>query len=210
MPDRNPLGHAEFMGDNRDQRSFAYWSVLWASLCYDVMKPGAIIGIFTDWRQLPTVTDVLQSADFIWRGIAVWDKTEGVRPQKGRYRNQCEYVVWGTKGARPTDGKILPGLFRKCIVGNDKLHVTEKPVDVMKWLISIEPEGAVVLDPFAGSGQTAAACEDLNRRWIGIEKSPAICDVAATRITKRVQQPSLLSPISTQSAFSLDTEHAES
>ena len=181
-------GLLEFLGDNRDQHGFLFWCTLWVSQCYRLMRTGAIIGIFTDWRQLPTVSDVLQAGGFVWRGIAVWDKTEAVRPQKGRYRNQCEYIVWGTKGARPAEGIILPGVYRKVVMGKQKLHITEKPVDVMKYLVSIEPEGATVLDPFIGSGQTAAACEDLNRRWIGIELSPAICEVARTRLMNKTKQ----------------------
>lgn len=184
----NTRGFPEFMGDNRDQRGFAFWCAMWLSLCYRLMKTGAIIGIFTDWRQLPTISDVLQAGGFVWRGIAVWDKTEAVRPQKGRYRNQCEYIVWGTKGPRATEGIVLPGVYRQVVMGSQKLHITEKPVEVMKYLVSIEPEGATVLDPFIGSGQTAAACEDLNRRWIGIELSPAICEIARKRLKDQTTQ----------------------
>ena len=53
---------AEFAGDNRDQRSFAYWCALWLAECLRVAKPGAPIAIFTDWRQLPSTTDALQGS----------------------------------------------------------------------------------------------------------------------------------------------------
>lgn len=48
----------------------------------------ALVVLFTDWRQLPLTTDVLQCAGFTWYGVAVLDKTEGVRPQLVRFRNQ--------------------------------------------------------------------------------------------------------------------------
>lgn len=51
----------DFAGDNRDQRSFAYWCALWMSECLRIAKPGALGAVFTDWRQLPTTTDAFQA-----------------------------------------------------------------------------------------------------------------------------------------------------
>ena len=44
------------------------------------------------------------------------------------------------------------------------------------------PVGGVVLDPFLGSGTTAAVAKQLSRRYIGIEISPAYCTLAKERI----------------------------
>jgi adenine-specific DNA-methyltransferase len=62
-------------------------------------------------------------------------------------------------------------------------HPCEKPVDLMEHIIrtSTRP-GAVVLDPFAGSGSTGVACRNLGRDFIGIEKDPKWCAVALNRI----------------------------
>ena len=54
--------------------------------------------------------------------------------------------------------------------GND--HPTIKPVHLIAHLIRLfSKENALVLDPFLGSGTTAKACSDTNRRCIGIEKN---------------------------------------
>jgi site-specific DNA-methyltransferase (adenine-specific) len=46
--------NAEFLGDNRDARSWGYWMTLWLTAAQPRLKPGAYVMCFTDWRQLPT------------------------------------------------------------------------------------------------------------------------------------------------------------
>ena len=53
--------HPEFTGDNRDQRGFHAWAALWLMHAASITKPGGMAILFTDWRQLPTMTDALQS-----------------------------------------------------------------------------------------------------------------------------------------------------
>jgi len=47
-------------------------------------------------------------------------------------------------------------------------------------------ENDLVLDSFLGSGTTAVACEQLNRRWIGIEINPEYCEITKQRILKEI------------------------
>jgi len=64
-----------------------------------------------------------------------------------------------------------------------RVHRTQKPVKLIKRLISASTnEGMVVLDPFLGSGSTAIACLDLNRKCIGIDESEEYIEVARKRI----------------------------
>lgn len=90
MDPKNAL--PDFDGDNRDQRSWTRWMAEWLSDARKACKPGAPICLFIDWRQYPSITDALQWAGWIWRGSVVWDKMTS-RPQKGRFRQQSEYVV---------------------------------------------------------------------------------------------------------------------
>ena len=79
--------------------------------------------------------------------------------------------------AKGTDGKYV--------------HPTQKPVALMGYLIkTYTNEGEIVLDFCIGSGTTAIACEQLNRRWIGIEIEEKYCEIAAKRIEKEVRRPS--------------------
>ena len=53
---------------------------------------------------------------------------------------------------------------------NEKLHPTQKPVELLKTLIELfTDEGDVVIDPVAGSGSTLVAAERLKRKAYGFE-----------------------------------------
>ncbi len=178
---------ADFLGDNRDQRSFITWATLWLSEAYRVAKPGTVCMMFTDWRQLPAMTDALQAGGWIWRSIVVWDKPTA-RPSKGEFRRQCEFVLIGTKGKfEPVHGRCLPGVFRHSIVsGSKRKHMTEKPVPLLRDLLQISPEGGTVLDPFAGSATTAQACIETGRKFIGVELSDTYFETACERLKELV------------------------
>lgn len=62
-------------------------------------------------------------------------------------------------------------------------HPTVKPLSLMRWLVALlAPPGAVVLDPFAGSGSTGCAAVLEGCRFVGIELDPAHVRIAAARL----------------------------
>jgi len=72
-------------------------------------------------------------------------------------------------------------------------HPTVKPIKLMEYLIKlISREGAIILDPFIGSGTTAIACLKLNRQFIGIEKEPEYIKIAKARIKPYLEQTKLV------------------
>lgn len=178
----------EFYGDNRDERSFVLWSVLWLSECHRALEDGASAVVFSDWRQLANMADAVQAASFVFRGIIPWRKT-AARPQPNSFRNECEYAVWATKGAidrTPAPGaKYLPGAYKFAAPsGNSRIHSTQKPIGLIKALMEIAPDGCIVLDPFMGSGTTAVAAVETGRRFIGFEMSPEYCALANERVSR--------------------------
>lgn len=67
--------------------------------------------------------------------------------------------------------------------GQRKNHPTEKPLNVMEWLVKMTTnEGDTVLDPFMGSGTTGVACVNTGRNFIGIEKDEPYFEIAKKRI----------------------------
>jgi site-specific DNA-methyltransferase (adenine-specific) len=106
-----------------------------------------------------------------------------------------------------TIGKGECGIYKKKRIGNDnkgdrfpvsilkfgndkeKLHPTQKPVELCEWLIkTYSNEGDMVLDFCMGSGSTIIACINTNRNYIGIEKDKAIFLTAEKRINETLQQ----------------------
>jgi site-specific DNA-methyltransferase (adenine-specific) len=186
----------DFQGDNRDQRSFLTWSTLWLSEALRVVRPGGAVCLFTDWRQLPTMTDALQAGGWIWRGISVWDKTQGCRPTRGRFASQCEYVVWGSNGPMPfeRDAPTLPGVVTHHQRGTDKHHQTGKPTPVMRYVVQLCERGGTVIDPFAGSASTGVAALLEGRSFLGCEVSAHYAEVARKRLDAAARGVVLTSP----------------
>ncbi|AEY65397.1 site-specific DNA-methyltransferase [Clostridium sp. BNL1100] len=76
---------------------------------------------------------------------------------------------------------------------NSSLHPTQKPVDLFKYLIkTYTNEGDLVLDNCIGSGTTAIACLNTDRKYIGFEIDKHYFDVAQERIHRTVAQLSLV------------------
>jgi site-specific DNA-methyltransferase (adenine-specific) len=69
-------------------------------------------------------------------------------------------------------------------------HPTAKPVDLCKHLIRLSTvKGAIVLDPFAGSGSTALAAWEIERHFIAIEIHPVYATLAQRRLEETQKIP---------------------
>lgn len=177
-----------FSGDNRDQRAYGYWVALWLGESLRVVKQGGIAALFTDWRQLPMTTDALQAGGYVWRGIVPWHKPSA-RPTQGRWANACEYVIWGTNGPRGLEGSAFPGFFSVPPPrSDDRIHITQKPVSLIREMLQLVPDDGVILDPFLGSGTTLLAAQHMGHQAIGIEMNERIAELAA----RRLEDPPLL------------------
>lgn len=68
-------------------------------------------------------------------------------------------------------------------------HPAAFPIEVPKRLIELNSyEGEVVLDPFVGSGTTAVAAQNLNRKWIGVDLSEEYIQMCHDRINDYPEQ----------------------
>jgi len=85
-------------------------------------------------------------------------------------------------------------------------HPTQKPVRVMVWCMEQArvPEGALVLDPFAGSGSTGVACIRTGRRFVGIERDAGHFATMRQRLENELRQGLL--PLTHNTALCVKTD----
>jgi len=84
-------------------------------------------------------------------------------------------------GAKPKDVIEIPTTCNG--MGEKTPHPTQKPEELLRRLIlASSAEGALVLDPFSGSGTTLVVAEQLGRRWMGCDLSAEYNDWAIRRI----------------------------
>lgn len=179
---------ATFPGENRDQRSYRAWLTEPLTEAYRASTEHAVAVVFSDWRQEPTTSDALQMAGWTWSGMMPWIKP-ACRPRKGGFKQSAEYILWGVKGSLAKDRDLyLPGHFIASQPRKDRVHITQKPVEIMQQLVQIWPEGGTVLDPFTGSGSTGVAALREGRRFVGVELSSHYADVAEQRLRAELTQ----------------------
>ena len=114
-------------------------------------------------------------------------------PYKLKYTpNKVNNLSYGIKGVEtdnkgtrhPTTVLDFPQKWRR----QDQVHPTQKPVELMEFLVkSYCPKGGVVLDFCAGSGSTGIACVNTDRNFIGIELDEGYYNIMCERINKAVE-----------------------
>lgn len=107
-------------------------------------------------------------------GEGVFDKVHGNHFElcwsRQPHRREIARIVWaGTIGMPQEDTAT-------------RVHPNQKPTALVRWFFKRwVAEGALVFDPFGGSGSVLAACEQTDRACATIELSPAYCDVIVRR-----------------------------
>lgn len=125
-----------------------------------------------------------------------------VKPIEGRYIDNFEKYGTGllnTSDETKVDGKfpsnvmttqddVLDTVFlvkkpTKAEKGDFNTHLSVKPVDLVEHLIQLfTKQGAIVLDPFMGSGTTAVAAIRCDRKYVGFEINQEYVDISNKRL----------------------------
>lgn len=129
--------------------------------------------------------DTLEEDGFVAVDVLVWQKPDPVPLNaKSRFLNAWEAVVIGKRPGSTWNSNYEHNII-KCQApkGKNRFHPTQKPVELIKKLVSLSTkEGGLVLDPFMGSGTTAVACIESKRNFIGFELSKTYHKMAVNRI----------------------------
>jgi site-specific DNA-methyltransferase (adenine-specific) len=161
-------------------------------LAYSKLKENGVGLIFTNWQCYCSMAAVIEEEGYEIKNLLIWEKNAWSRGDlKGNWGYSYEMVMYFKKRATPSklrrflrgkrEGNILK--FKK-LPTNAMQHPTEKPVELLKYLIekTTTAPGEVVLDMFMGSGSTCVAAKQTNRQYIGIEMEPVWFEVAQARL----------------------------
>jgi DNA modification methylase len=190
--------HHEFAMASGDMSEAEYRTFLAAAMrCLkDFSISGSIHYVCIDWRHVRTV---LEAADEIYdelKNICVWNKSNA--GMGSLYRSKHELVVVFKSGTAPHQNNVelgkngryrtnvwdYPGVnaFGATRDADLAAHPTVKPVALIADAIrDCSKRGAIVLDPFVGSGASILAAERTGRRAAAIELDPLYVDTAIVR-----------------------------
>lgn len=152
-----------------------------------------VLGWAMEWG-VPTIAFASPWAPWpgVWRDMIAYDKGGAVGG--GGDTRLCLKRTWEliqVARTRVMNGSREGSVWRFPMVPRDTvLHIAAKPEELMtKLVLKYTTEDDVVIDPFMGSGTTGVACIQAGRRFIGIEKVPAIYQIAQRRIEETLMQP---------------------
>ena len=124
----------------------------------------------------------------------VWDKSCGHGPANSFV--DAEFMWMNRRNPRCIYRHVWMGCMRAGEGGSANMrrnHPSQKPVELMMWCLDTARVriGAVVLDPYMGTGTTGVACIRTGRRFIGIEIDAGHFATARARIEKELEQGQL-------------------
>ena len=168
----------------------------WIPELFRVLKTESHCYIFTNALNMSEMLREARKVGFKLHNILGWLKNNCTPSQY--YMKNCEYVLFFRKGKAKWINNIggsktmhefliedNPVTIQVDNIIGHKLHPTEKPIDLLKFYISnSSKEGDIVLDPFAGSGSTLVAAQELNRQYIGYEIDKQYYDIEIKRLNK--------------------------
>ena len=191
----------------------------WLLACRRVMKPNATLWVIGSYHNIFRVGTLLQDLGFWILNDIVWRKSNPMPNFRGRrFTNAHETLIWA---ARESANRQYTFNYEALKSGNDdiqvrsdwfiplctgeerlkdqdgrKLHPTQKPEALLaRVLLSASRPDDLVLDPFCGSGTSAAVARRLRRRFVGIERDAGYAAAARRRIdaVQPLAQPALAS-----------------
>lgn len=119
----------------------------------------------------------------------IWDKRVGSLPDDF---GDCEMAWTNLRSVSRIHRQLWRGVCRageENAVHGKKLHPAQKPLALMRWCVA--KTTGIVLDPYAGSGTTGLACDQLGRVFIGVEIEREYFDIACQRLHDALAQPDL-------------------
>jgi site-specific DNA-methyltransferase (adenine-specific) len=147
------------------------------------------IYVFSAWQVAPEWQHYLGSLGHLGielRQLLIWEKGyPGIGDVKYNWGCGHEFIYYLKKGKRPVPYRRSGILHVDKVRPGTNVHPTQKPTALLKILIEYSTdEGDLVFDPYAGSGSTVVAAQELGRIGIGIEVEEDYVTSARSRLSQ--------------------------
>ncbi|HEX4261150.1 MAG TPA: site-specific DNA-methyltransferase [Acetobacteraceae bacterium] len=179
----------------------------WLAECRRLLRKDGTLWVIGSYHNIFRIGTALQDLGFWLLGDVVWRKSNPMPNFRGRrFTNAHETLIWAARErtsrhrfnyqamkALNDDLQMRSDWLLPLCTGPErlrnqhglKLHPTQKPEALLhRVLLASTAPGDVVLDPFLGTGTTAAVAKRLGRHYIGIERHPAYVEAALGRIRR--------------------------
>ena len=179
----------------------------WLGECRRLLRKDGTLWVIGSYHNIFRIGAILQDLGFWILNDVVWRKANPMPNFRGRrFTNAHETLIWAAPGrdaryrfnyqamkALNDDVQMRSDWYFPLCTGAErlrnehglKLHPTQKPEALLhRVLLSCTGPGDVVLDPFLGTGTTAAVARRLSRHYIGIERHPAYVEAALGRVRR--------------------------
>ena len=184
----------------------------WLTEARRVLRKDGTIWVIGSYHNIFRLGAILQDLGFWILNDVIWRKSNPMPNFRGRrFTNAHETLIWA---ARQQDSRyrfnyaamkslndelqmrsdwLIPLCTGEERLRNEhglKLHPTQKPEALLhRVLLASTNPGDVILDPFLGTGTTAAVAKHLHRHFVGIERHPAYVEAAWGRVRRQKAAP---------------------
>ena len=193
--------YGPLVDDALSEKDYLSWYGKVVAECYRVMGNGYLYVSCTT-NHLWSLRPLWEGVGFSWQLMCLWwgPNYAGVGDAiVGQWRVLYEPIMMFLKGPRVAMLNEIQGCNSDAIMRYtrpqrsfggelERVHPTQKPVDLYLNIIGRTP-GGLVLDPFVGSGTSAIAAKKLGRHYLAFEIDPDVAERARERV--RNTQPPL-------------------
>ena len=206
-PDRSKVNAVKDEWDQFESfKTYDNFTNKWLSECRRILKKNGAIWVIGSYHNIFRVGKIVQDLGFWILNDVIWNKKNPMPNFRGtRFTNAHETLIWASKSKKSKYTFNYQSL--KCL--NDdlqmrsdwtfpicngkerlkkngkKVHSTQKPEAILhRIILATTNKGDVILDPFLGTGTTAAVAKKLGRKYFGIEKDKKYFKAANERIIK--------------------------
>ena len=179
----------------------------WLAECRRLLRKDGTIWVIGSYHNIFRIGAILQELGFWILNDVIWRKSNPMPNFRGRrFTNAHETIIWAARGrdsryrfnyqamkALNDDLQMRSDWLIPLCTGAErlrnahglKLHPTQKPEALLhRVLLASTMADDIVLDPFLGTGTTAAVARRLQRHFIGIERHPAYVEAAWGRVRR--------------------------